>query len=134
MVIDYRWTQEFEVEALETLFLSVGWSSGRHPQLVRQALLQSHSVCSAWDGEQLVGLMNALSDGIMTAYSHYLLVLPAYQGKGVGRALALAMRERYRDVARLTLIAMDEAIGFYERCGFQVGQGKSPMFVTWLET
>ena len=31
----------------------------------------AHSVYSAWNGDKLVGLINYLSDGIMTAYFHY---------------------------------------------------------------
>ncbi len=134
MEITYRWTQEFTAEALELLFLSVDWSSGRHPYRVQLALANSHSVYSAWHDGRLIGLMNALSDEVMCTYFQYLLVMPQYQGQGVGRALVAAMRERYKDVARLSLIAMDDAIGFYECCGFQLGQNKSPMSITWLDT
>lgn len=39
---------------------------------------------SAWDGEKLIGLINALDDGELTAYVHYLLVNPEYQKDGIG--------------------------------------------------
>ena len=39
------------------------------------------------DGKTLVGLINVLDDGNMTAYIPFLLVDPAYQGKGIGKRL-----------------------------------------------
>jgi len=64
---------------LQDLFLSVQWSSGNYPDQLQIAMTNSHRVISAWNGDQLVGLINALSDGVMTAYFHYLLVHPDYQ-------------------------------------------------------
>ncbi len=94
----------------------------------------SHRVVSAWDGENLVGLINSLSDGIMTVYFHYLLVRPEYQAKGIGRQLVANILSEYEDYARKVLIAYDGEIEFYRKCGFEVGVGKSPMFITYLNT
>jgi ribosomal protein S18 acetylase RimI-like enzyme len=47
----------------------------------------SSSVFSAWDGQKLIGLINVLDDGIMTAYIHYLLIMPEYQHIGIGKEL-----------------------------------------------
>ena len=74
MEIKYKTIKEFNKIELEDLFLSVGWSSGKYPEQLVIAMKNSYSVVSAWDGDKLVGLINALSDGIMTAYFHYLLV------------------------------------------------------------
>ena len=134
MSITYKQTKEFEKKDLQDLFLSVQWDSGNYPDKLKVAIANSHKVISAWDGEQLVGLVNALSDGIMTAYFHYLLVRPEYQSKGVGKKLISLMLEQYEDFARKVLIAYDKEIGFYKRCGFEVGEGKTPMFVTYLKT
>jgi ribosomal protein S18 acetylase RimI-like enzyme len=134
MGITYSTTREFELEQLQRLFLSVGWSSGQYPQELCVAMRNSHHVVSAWDGETLVGLINALSDGAMTAYFHYLLVHPEYQGRGVGRELVRAMLEAYQHCARKVLVAYDREVGFYEKCGFVRGDGATPMFVTHLTT
>jgi GNAT superfamily N-acetyltransferase len=134
VAISYSSDRQFEPAALQGLFLSVGWSSGDYPDRLVVAMRNSHHVVSAWDGETLVGLMNALSDGIMTAYFHYLLVRPEYQSRGIGHRLVTMMLDEYRDYLRKVLIAYDEEIGFYEHCGFEVGQGKSPMQVTCLAT
>jgi len=72
---------------LEDLFLSVEWSSGHYPDKLAIAMQNYETVYTAWNGDTLVGLISAMDDGIMTAYIHYLLVRPEYQGKGIGQQL-----------------------------------------------
>ena len=133
-MIEYRDTHEFTQEALQDLFLSVEWSSGHFPEKLQRAMRGFSSVDSAWDEDRLIGLICALDDGVMTAYIHYLLVRPEYQGAGVGRALVERMKARYSDYLRIVLVAYDEEIGFYEACGFEKADHASPMFITELWT
>ena len=88
MALFYNDTREFSPEALEELFLSVQWESGNHPERLAKALRRYGAVFSAWDGSRLAGLVAAMDDGTMTAYVHYLLVHPRYQGCGVGSVVA----------------------------------------------
>ncbi|MFD1904171.1 GNAT family N-acetyltransferase [Paenibacillus rhizoplanae] len=82
MSIRYASNIEFITkEALQELFLSVNWESGKYPNELLQAIQNSHSIVAAWDGDRLIGLVNALSDGILTVYFHYMLIDPSYQGK-----------------------------------------------------
>jgi ribosomal protein S18 acetylase RimI-like enzyme len=134
MKIEYRKIKEFEEKELQDLFLSVEWDSGNYPDKLKIAIANSHAVISAWDNGKLVGLINSLSDGVMTVYFHYLLVSPEYQGKGIGKELVKLMLEEYKDFARFVVIAYDREIEFYKKCGFEVGEDKSPMFVTYLKT
>jgi GNAT superfamily N-acetyltransferase len=134
MEIQYANTKEFDKTQLQNLFLSVQWSSGNYPDQLQIAMRNSDKVISAWDGDKLVGLVNALSDGIMTAYFHYLLVRPEYQSKGIGEQLMSRILNNYKDYARKVLIAYDKEIPFYQKCGFEIGQDKTPMFVTCLTT
>lgn len=127
-------TREFDRDALQDLFRSVEWDSANYPDALQECLRGSHTVVSAWIGERLVGLANAISDGCMTAYAPYVLVRPEFQGQGVGRLIMERLVERYRDLPRLALISYDNATGFYERCGFTRGDGKTPMFRTSLLT
>jgi GNAT superfamily N-acetyltransferase len=92
------------------------------------------AVYAAWDGELLVGLVCAMDDGSMTAYVHYLLVRPAYHGRGIGKALVQKVKDRYADYLRIVVVAYDDELGFYERCGFTRATGASPMFITDLWT
>jgi len=119
---------------LQELFLSVEWSSGHYPKKLVTAMQNSSTVFTAWNEGKLIGLINALDDGAMTAYVHYLLVNPKYHGLGIGKKLVELMRERYADYLRIVVIAYNEEVGFYEHCGFTVGEGASPLFITSLWT
>ena len=63
MAIEYKETKEFEPKDLERLFLSVNWESGKHPDKLSRAFINSSHVVSAWDKDRLVGLVRALDDG-----------------------------------------------------------------------
>ncbi len=132
--IRYSDSKDFEQSHLQDLFLSVGWSSGGYPEALVVAMTNSDRVVSAWDGDRLVGLVNALSDGVMTAYFHWVLVRPEYQRKGIGQTLVKAMLDHYQGYARKVLVSYDSQIGFYERCGFKASDVSTPMFVTHLTT
>ena len=89
MPITYRTTKEFTPELLQRLFQSVRWESGNYPDKLARAMANSTAVVSAWDGDRLVGLVRALSDGETVAFLHYLLVDPAYQGQHIGGTASL---------------------------------------------
>jgi len=132
MAISFSDSKVHDTSQLQDLFLSVGWDSGNYPDKLAQAIAGSHGVFTAWNGDQLVGLINVLSDGSMVAYVHYLLVRPEYQAQGIGKALIECVANAYADMPHKMLVAYNSEIGFYERCGFERPEGKSPMFMTSL--
>ena len=134
MAIEYKDTKDFTAEELKRLFLSVKWSSGAYPERLVVALRNSDTVFSAWDGDRLIGLINVLDDSIMTAYIHYLLVDPEYQGQCIGKELTRMTLEKYKEYLRILLISYEDGVAFYESLGFKTGRGKYPMFVTTLTT
>jgi len=129
MNIEYKNTRDFSPQELEDLFLSVNWSSGQYPEKLKIAMTNFETVWSAWDGDKLVGMVCAMDDGIMTAYVHYLLVHPDYQGKGVGKALIEKIKEKYESYLRIVIVVYNDKIGFYESCGFERSDSSSPMFI-----
>ncbi len=134
MNIIYKDTHDFDCEQLKDLFLSVEWSSGHYPDKLVKAMKNFETVFSAWDGDKLVGMICAMDDGIMTAYVHYLLVNPVYQGQHIGRELVRMVKEKYSDYLRIAVIAYDNELAFYENCGFKKSDESSPMFITSLWT
>lgn len=134
MNIVYKDTQDIESFKLEELFLSVEWSSGHYPDKLSVAMKNSGCVFTAWDGEKLIGLINALDDGIMTAYVHYMLINPDYQGKGIGKELIRLIKEKYSDYLRIVLVSYNKEVDFYKNCGFSAGKEATPMFITSLWT
>lgn len=134
MDIIYKDIHDFSRDELEELFLSVEWSSGHYPDKLVTAMKNFETVFSAWDGDRLIGLICAMDDGIMTAYVHYLLIRPEYQGKGIGKKLVEMIKERYKDYLRTVIVAYNDEVGFYEHCGFERAKDSSPMFITELWT
>ncbi|RAP54595.1 MAG: GNAT family N-acetyltransferase [Methanosphaera sp. rholeuAM130] len=134
MNIVYKDTHEFSKEELEELFLSVGWSSGHFPEKLVVAMKNFESVITAWNDDELVGLICAMDDGIMTAYVHYLLVKPDYHGMGIGETLVSKIKEHYVDYLRIVVVSYNDEVEFYEHCGFKKADDASAMFITDLWT
>lgn len=134
MNIIYKETKALNPMELEELFLSVEWSSGHYPEKLAIAMQNSSTVYTAWAEDKLIGLINVLDDSIMTAYIHYLLVNPKFQGQGIGRNLINYIKTKYKDYLRILLVAYENETSFYQNVGFKVGDGKVPMFITSLWT
>ena len=134
MSIEYLSKQDFKASDLEELFLSVEWSSGKYPDKLATAMKNSGAVFSAWDVDKLVGLVNVLDDGVMTAYIHYMLVHPDYHDMGIGRKLIGHVKEKYKNYLRIAVISYNTEIDFYKNCGFTGNDKAGPMFITSLWT
>lgn len=134
MEIIYKEIHSFNLEDLERLFLSVEWSSGHYPDKLVVAMQNYETVFSAWHDNRLVGMICAMDDGIMTAYVHYLLVDPEYQGKHIGKRLVEMLREKYKDYLRIVLNAYNDKMDFYCSLGFKPCNDETPMFITTLWT
>ncbi len=124
MSITYTDKKEFSVSDLQQLFQSVNWMSANYPERLKKAMDNCETVFSAWDNSKLVGLVNAIDDGELTAYVHYLCVNPDYQGQGIGGLLLDKIKEKYKDYLYIIVIAENEGlIKFYSQNGFQQGDG-----------
>lgn len=124
--------EDITKDALQELFLSVEWESGKYPNELLQAIVGSHSIVTAWEGEKLVGLINALSDGVLTVYFHYMLIHPSYQSMGIGKKMMNVMLDRYKGCKTKVLISYPHAVDFYSKFGFNTEVGATPMFISEL--
>lgn len=112
--------KQFTPAQLQKLFLSVGWADGTLPERLYNALQNSATVITAWDGDRLVGLLRAIDDGELLAYAHYVLVHPDYQGQGIAKALVNRMLEKYKDYLYIQVMPQQKKnAAFYEKFGFQ---------------
>ena len=124
----YSSTHELSPESLERLFLSVEWESGKYPEKLSLAMKNYKSVFTAWDGERLIGLVSAMDDGALTAYVHYLLVARVlilhhlHQLSANSPLLILGVNKK------ICLIAENDAVKFYETCGFKGVDTAKPMY------
>lgn len=124
-MITYTDKKEYSAYDLQQLFQSVEWLSANYPERLKKALDNCETVFSAWDGEQLVGLINAIDDSELTAYVHYLCVNPLYQGQGIGRELLNLIKEKYKNYLYILLIAESELlVKYYSSNGFEYVDGR----------
>jgi GNAT superfamily N-acetyltransferase len=75
-----------------------------------KSLKNSHSLFIARDRDKLVELGNAISDGHLVVYYSHLLVLPGYQGKGIGKMIMNKLQEKYSGFHQQVLLADGKAI------------------------
>lgn len=111
------------------LYTECGWSSAAKPDQLLTALANSHTVISAWCSETLVGLGNAISDGALVVYYPHLLVRPAFQRRGIGRRIIKALQSHYVGYHQQVLLAVKDAVDFYQECGFQKASSVEPMWI-----
>ena len=117
--ISYSDTRNISLEAIRELYVANDWSAAKKPTALRNGLLNSHSLWTAWDGDRLIGLSNAISDGHLVVYYPHLLVHPAYQRRGIGSALMSRLMSMYEGFHQHILVADGEAIHFYSKLGFE---------------
>ena len=117
----YTEEKKFTKEQIQQLFLAVNWVSGKYPERLYKALMNSSTVLTVWDDEKLVGLTRVLDDTEMLAQIHYVLVHPDYQGKGIAGSMIERIKEKYRDFLYIEGMPEDKAnVPFYEKHGFSV--------------
>ena len=120
MEIIYKSDHSYSANDVKELFLSVDWLSGKYPERLKKALDNCETVITAWADDKVVGLINTIDDGELTAYVHYLCVNPEYQGLGIGGELLKRIKEKYKDYLYIIVIAENEGlIEYYKKNGFE---------------
>lgn len=128
-MISYSDAKKPSVAEVVDLYRSVGWSSAEKPDALHKGLVASHSLVTAWDGEVLVGLGNAISDGHLVVYFPHMVVRPAYQGRGIGTELMTRLMARYRGFHQQALLADGRAVDFYRKLGFKRAGATEPLWI-----
>lgn len=127
--MNYTEARNLPMDQVVALYRANDWSSANKPEQLLNALRHSHSLISAWDGERLVGLGNAISDGFLVVYYPHLIVLPEFQGNGVGTEILKRLRAKYEGFHQHMLVADGRAIDFYKKCGFERAGKTEPMWI-----
>lgn len=129
MEITLSESRDIAQEDIILLYQANEWSSANKPDQLHQALLNSHSLVTAWRGQQLIGLGNAISDGHLVVYYPHLLVHPDFQGQGIGKLIVDRMQEKYGHFHMQMLTADGKAIDFYQKVGFTRAGNTEPMWI-----
>lgn len=89
------------------------------PQCIKAMLQHANLLCTAWDGEKLVGVARSVTDFEYCCYLSDLAVDEAYQKRGVGKELIRLTQSRLGRKARIILLAAPKAEAYYPRIGFE---------------
>jgi predicted N-acetyltransferase YhbS len=100
------------------------WTAPPAPDQHLQLLQNSaHIVVARDDSGAVIGFVNALSDGVLSAYVALLEVLPEHRGKGVGTELVRRLMEALVGLYMVDVMCDPEMQPFYERLGFVAATG-----------
>ena len=117
-MIEYRDdVLDLPAEALAGFF--VDWPDPPSPERHLELLRRSAHVVFAFDGDRVVGFVNAISDGVLSAYVPLLEVLPDYRGRGIGSELMRRLLERVGHVYMVDVTCDEVLVPFYERLGLR---------------
>ena len=84
-----------------------------------EAMLQhANLLCTAWDGETLVGVARSVTDFAFCCYLSDLAVAETHQHRGVGRELIRLTQKQLGSRAKLILLSAPKAEGYYPKLGF----------------
>jgi len=104
------------------LFESTGWNEAYllDGEQIYEALQHSWYSVSAYEGDCLVGFGRVLSDGVLHGLIVELIVLPGYQGRGIGGDILnmLVRRCQAEGIRDIQLFCARGKAGFYEKYGF----------------
>ncbi|WP_339148830.1 MULTISPECIES: GNAT family N-acetyltransferase [unclassified Sutcliffiella] len=122
MEIKFSRDKDIKLEQLEKLYNDLEWYAyTKDLHVLHQAIYQSLDVISAWNDDELVGLIRIVGDGLTIIYIQDILVLNAYQNQGIATQLIQQILEKYVHV-RQTVLLTEEAPDvrhFYEKNGFE---------------
>lgn len=90
----------------------------RDPDQLKRAFEASYSAVFAFDSGRLVGMARALCDGQYQAAIYDVVLLPEYQGRGIGKGMMRRLRDQL-PAENVILYAVPGKEGFYEKCGFR---------------
>jgi len=101
----------------------------RDPEKLKIAAENSHTICSAYLNNAIVGFGRAISDGQYQSAIYDVVVLPEFQCKGIGKSIMAALLEKLPKAAPVLIFSSPGKQEFYQKFGFgklKTGMGLFP--------
>ena len=120
--VSYRHDRPLSVEAFADV-LRRSTLGERRPvddvHRLEQMLRHANLLCTAWAGDQVIGVARGLTDFSYCCYLSDLAVDVAHQGQGVGTELIRLMQARLEPGAKIILLSAPKARSYYPHLGFE---------------
>jgi GNAT superfamily N-acetyltransferase len=88
------------------------------PKCIQAMLQHANLLCTAWDGEKLVGIARSVTDFEYCCYLSDLAVDEKYQKIGIGKRLIDLTKSRLGGKATIILLSAPKAGAYYPKIGF----------------
>jgi GNAT superfamily N-acetyltransferase len=107
-----------------SLFITTGWNKDylASPDELERANKNSWLTVSAYDENKLVGFGRVVTDFVLHAMIFDMIVLPDYQGRGIGTLVIKTLVKKCKDrgIRDIQLFCAKGKRAFYEKNGFVV--------------
>ncbi|NLW52946.1 MAG: GNAT family N-acetyltransferase [Tissierellia bacterium] len=96
-----------------------GWPNPPSKEKHHEIMENSYMTIVAVDfgTRQIVGFINILSDGVMSAYFPLLEVIPTYKKQGIGKRLLDRAYAETKDIYMIDFACDDDMVDYYEKFG-----------------
>lgn len=101
----------------------------REPEKLKIAAENSHTVCSAYAGQKIIGFGRAISDNQYQSAIYDVVVLPEFQNQGIGNLIMESLLEKLPESGTVLIFVVPGKQAFYQKFGFgnlKTGMGIFP--------
>ncbi len=131
MDIQYSIVKKTDREQIIELYKQAGWwynGDDDDVSFVDKIIESTFMFAIAKDGEKIVGMGRALSDGVSDAYIQDVTVRMEYRKKGIGAGIIrmIVNELKKRKIGWIGLISEPGAEKFYQELGFDIMKGHTP--------
>ncbi|GAF36950.1 GNAT family N-acetyltransferase [Lentilactobacillus farraginis] len=121
-MVEIKVNKRITVNQLLTLYKSAGFVEEKwsyDSKRLQTMLDHTQLTATMWENGQLIGMARCLTDYEDSCYLSEIVILPAYQRKGLGKQLLKTIQAYLGSRVTIVLRADPEAIGFYKALGYQ---------------
>ncbi len=123
-MIEIKMDTKFDIQQIQNLYNEAGWLSDQEMldiTLVEEIIRRSWIFAAAYEGQTVLGMARAISDGISDAYIQDVYVAASRRGAGIGQLLIRTVVDTLisRGVQWIGLIGKPGTQKFYHQLGFK---------------